>query len=1856
MSLTRLNNLISDRTGRLIYVNPDDFNATDLISNNGNSPTKPFKTLQRAIIEVARFSYVSGQNNDRYDQFTIVLSPGDYIVDNRPGLATVSGITALSDQSNFDITDPSNDLVKYNSTDGGMIIPRGTSIVGMDLRKTRIRPRYVPDPQNALIAPTSIFKITGACYFWQFSLFDGLPLSDSSGQGGVYKNTTTNLFNPLFSHHKLTCFEYADKTNLDLFYQKIALGLADIPDNAGEIAARTQENRIVGPLSDIKNIANVLVQNTTATITLTSNHDYFVGQQVSILGIPTAPYSALQNTYYVINIPDSTSFVVSDPVISTIPAGLVPSQYITQNSIVKAEIDTVDSSSPYIFNISLRSTWGLCGVLADGSKVTGFKSMVIAQFTGVSLQKDDNAFIKFTESTSPNPSFVLNGQADAIALHQDSSGYTYYRQDWRHYHIKMTNSSFIQSVSVFAVGFGEQHVCETGGDYSLTNSNSNFGALSLIADGYRSEAYNLDKYGYLSHIVTPQTVSTTVNQVPYYAIDIQKSKASIDNTRLYIYGQKDPTISPAFQIQLYKLGGKVNDQIFVNLVNPTSGALNETSATISPNGVETQTISTITKNTDTGSADGPNTFTTLGNHGYQTGTPLRFTSSTGYFPLGIQPSALYYCIRISNTKFRIAPTEEDARAGAGGITSSITKIRSTIPTITGTQTTLKAQAFVRDTNPDLTNFVITSVDTTLETFSTGSYTHGFTTGDPIFFKTVTASGVALPQTSTGTLSTTTEYYVYIDPTDASNATRFKIATSQANALNGVTVNMTTTGTANGIKVFKTNIKSPLRFDPAQGNWYVSVFSDSNNSIHATLKNPSSVYSNPLITTTENAYLKRVDDNRANSDRIYRLRYVISKNVSVARPPQIGYVIKRKTDSNGAILAHESVNGNTTSEFNRVYYIYKIDTINEQISNEQDGIYYLTVLLADISPKGLQFSSTDNPFSYLRYSQDTASLYPAIDKDNPVANAPAAVSVADNLIQGYVYTGDDSTSITRESINAFLSETGYTASLTALDGKATSGREDRLIPFNSSSAQINIELRRPSQIRAGNQTFEYTGFSSGNYSAAFPSSQNRTLSDKEILFSQSQKRAAGIVFYSGLNSYGDLYVGNQKINAITGEVTLVDKPILKVSGSSTVGSNVEYVPYVSGSDPKSVNIDGAIATGSSADSVPNVFNNKSKFNQGIQVARQLVDSPTDTIQKALISHDLVLRPKQLALESSYNNYTFKEIILNSDNEVPNPLTISAFYPGDMYYKPVISGDTRSQAWLYTGTSNSIPVVGGSLPGWVQAGLIGTGHLTSIEDSYTGTSSSNYVVTGRFGINKTTPSGALHVGSGDVWIDNNLIIGTDLRTRNLVVASGVITTESKTTEIFKTATTLNLVASGTTINIGSAGSGSTTTLKNENLVLPNIQNINTTNSGTVNLLNTSLTNLNFANSAKVVNSFTTASSIGIGSGIGTLTINNPTLNLPNLSAITSTQSSVTVLTGVTNINIGSFSGTVLFNNSVAISGSTTIQGSTTVKGSFNANGAFILGGDFTVKGTNTTIGSTNVNIAANAITLNTASGVTPTDTTANSGGIILKGTTDKSILWNSTGAQWSSSENFNIASGKEYRINSTSVLTSTTLGASVVNSSLKTLGTITTGVWNGTTIAIANGGTGATTANTALNNLLPSQSGFNGTGTGQYFLRTDGTNTSWTQIGIATLDQVLAAGSSSSRAISVGGITCTSLAAGSGAITGGSLSVTGDVTAFASDERLKTDIEKIDTPLAKLLRLNGFTYSFNSTAARLGLNVPGRHVGVSAQEVQKVLPEAVAAAPISENYLTVKYDKLVPLLIEAIKELKAEVDDLKAKLEK
>ena len=112
------------------------------------------------------------------------------------------------------------------------------------------------------------------------------------------------------------------------------------------------------------------------------------------------------------------------------------------------------------------------------------------------------------------------------------------------------------------------------------------------------------------------------------------------------------------------------------------------------------------------------------------------------------------------------------------------------------------------------------------------------------------------------------------------------------------------------------------------------------------------------------------------------------------------------------------------------------------------------------------------------------------------------------------------------------------------------------------------------------------------------------------------------------------------------------------------------------------------------------------------------------------------------------------------------------------------------------------------------------------------------------------------------------------------------------------------------------------------------------------------------------------------------------------------------------------------------------------------------------------------------------------------------------------------------------------------------------------------------------------------------------------------------------------------------------TGNTIRCVGDIVAYYSDDRLKNKIGNLEGALDKVNSLNGFTYTPNEKALALGVDQDEVRVGVSAQEVQAVLPEAVKDAPVenTEGYLTVQYEKIVPLLIESIKELSAKVEEL------
>ena len=166
-----------------------------------------------------------------------------------------------------------------------------------------------------------------------------------------------------------------------------------------------------------------------------------------------------------------------------------------------------------------------------------------------------------------------------------------------------------------------------------------------------------------------------------------------------------------------------------------------------------------------------------------------------------------------------------------------------------------------------------------------------------------------------------------------------------------------------------------------------------------------------------------------------------------------------------------------------------------------------------------------------------------------------------------------------------------------------------------------------------------------------------------------------------------------------------------------------------------------------------------------------------------------------------------------------------------------------------------------------------------------------------------------------------------------------------------------------------------------------------------------------------------------------------------------------------------------------GAQTISGNKTFTGSFDISSASVSGftvtqnlvitGNLTVNGTTTTVNSTEMSIDDKNIVLGATS--SPSDAGASGGGITLKGASDKTFSWIDSTDSWTSSEHIELATGKDFRIDGVVVLNKTGLGSTVVGSSLTSVGTIATGVWNATDIAVAHGGTGGSTASAARINL-------------------------------------------------------------------------------------------------------------------------------------------------------------------------------------
>ena len=1081
MPLSRLENFIKNVEGNILYVNPSDQDATDSIENQGNSLTRPFKTIQRALIEAARFSYIVGNDNDKFDKTTILIYPGIHKLDNRAGYSihdnngtaeyknrfgSISGFAEFTSGSNFDIEDPNNVLHHFNSVSGGVIIPRGTSLVGMDLRKTKVFPMFVPDPQNNEIDRASFFKITGGCYFWQFSMFDGDP------NGQVYKNYSSTKFTPNFSHHKLTCFEYADGlnpialgavtggtavnstlTDLDTYYFKIANAYGNSsarpinnwPSN-DDIEPKLAENQIVGAIqSDPIGITSVFSTSRSdfrfndavgrsIVVTTQKEHNLNVGTPILLSGITTTATAVSDDPIFNAQGGAVVSDILSEFqfAFQASEAPVVPTVHLSGDETIQVEPDTVTGASPYIFNLSLRSVYGVNGLHADGNKATGFKSMVLAQFTGIGLQKDDNAFVLYNNTTGEYNDNTTVAE-DQKPLHINSRAI--YKPDYETTHVKVSNGAVLQCVSIFAIGFAQHFVADTGGDQSITNSNSNFGAKALIAKRFSNSAFSRDNTGYITHVVPPKEVTSVDESVFWVPLDIGLTTSYYYNNsnakdRLYAFGYSDSDAPPTHIVDSFRIGAKINDIIKLELNNETKSApiIMEGSSTTSY-----EKVVSVAKN-PTGTANSITEFNgsifgLSGSHEFSTGETVRIFSDNGKFPDGVENDQLYFVIEgsdngLNNNQIKLAKTLNET------ITGNINPIKN-VNTIGGS---LKIVSRVSDKLP----------------------------GD---------SG------------------------------------------------------------------HPIQYDTTNSNWYLSVRGDSSNTIFDAIEPLDKV-------VTSKAFISRRSDTRNLEDRIYKIRYVIPKEFQNAKPPSAGYVFQESsttivssqseyTDrisntenyrnikiihdvdftSNSGIatitseIPHKLRPGSTVklnkvkssnnttavdklgfngifdvasivdtksftiniptsrnpgnyipvrpnlvsdrdenqpnfsiNKYSEVYYIYRVDILRDYVENFQDGIYHLTCLRGSVNPTSGYFS--DNGFS-----QNVVNLYPQLDRDNYLMDPKGSISVAKNNPISKVITDDLRNSVTKEFVNDLL-----------LDNRLSYKVEDAIYDQSSGIATVTVDIQ------------------------------------------------------------------------------------------------------------------------------------------------------------------------------------------------------------------------------------------------------------------------------------------------------------------------------------------------------------------------------------------------------------------------------------------------------------------------------------------------------------------------------------------------------------------------------------------------------------------------------------------------------------------------------------------------------------------------------------------------------------------------------------------------------------------------------
>ena len=1863
MPLNKLDNFIKNTEGRILYVSPSDLDATDSISNQGNSLAQPFKTLQRSLLEAARFSYQRGNSNDDVEKTTILLMPGAHTIDNRPGFvvfndggvaravspsgqtSSASDTLSLTLDSVFDLTQEDNILYKFNSINGGIVVPRGTSIVGLDLRKTKIRPKYVPNPTDPSVPNSAIFRITGACYFWQFCIFDG------STEGTVYTDpadfSVNNQSVPTFSHHKLTCFEYADGVNeyegtgltdLDMYYAKLsnAFNLASGRDIDQKYPAdplgfekQRPEWEIVGAFAaDPIQISTIEsgsggTASSQVTVKTAVPHELTAGTPIKISGVSPSNYNISTKVQ---------SISDTDPTVFTYLLPNFPPNLVTPGSassaFVTIETDTVSGASPYIFNISLRSVYGMNGMLADGSKASGFRSMVVAQFTGVSLQKDDRAFVKYNPTNrdySDNISITREAGA-TLSSNSSSLGTVYhldplsiYRSGWETSHIKATNDAFIQIVSVFAIGFNKHFDSESGGDLSITNSNSNFGQISLTSSGFKKEAFSKDNKAFITSIISPRAIVETEEDIDWISLDVAKTISVANNTRLYLFGFTSEDDVPPVLTQGYRIGAKVHDKLYF-AANGT-----EYSANILMSDGVTSSVKEYTS-----SIPSSNIFT-LGTHNIQTGEKVIILSDDGDLPENIVENTVYYTIRHSSTEIKLASSESAAVSGNEIATYKGTNLR-----ILSRVSDKFAGDIGHPVQYDGTQWYITT------NANSGIYT------------AITTLGVA------GLTERTEPSYVKrIEDTRSLDEKLYKIRVVIPKELVGsknpedgfVIQESSSTGYRNDTDSTLSSLTTS-DYEYNRNPRFISICSRASSTVTVI----SELSHN--LQVGDSIIIKNVTDstNTTGEDNLgYNGTFTVASVVddmtfthTTTRTP----AAFTNVTTNRTILSPRFERNNLQSNL----YNYRSELITPYISGIQDGVYHIYTLSAD--------KAIPTEFTNIKYSQNVVDLYPQLDRDNINDNPTSSKSFAKRDPLGEVVTNDLKKSITKESTDTLLTSLGV-------------GLDVSNVSNSASSATITFAREHG---LSGIVTGTITGgasYTSGTYQnlKLLNTSQTGTWrgGTANVVVSGGGVVSVDVVSSGSGYSAGDLFFdasvigngnGNARYTIATSGITTAIGNVVQFTGAGTTSDTYHRITAVSADNQISI----ARTTGD-----PTITNAQYAFIVGpsVQITTTTYSSGVRTFNCSG-PHGLVAGNRFRVIDSSNNNHG--DYIVR-DRVGANAFTaltpIISVNNGHILKHGLSANNASSDSTAENLGVRSIPLFDKET--LITSSAITITALTIPVSSPVGAAA----ITKRFPLGSyiqideeimRVASSTLSGGGGN----EITVIRGALSTRQVSHDSGSLIRKIKPISIeFRRPSIVR--ASGHTFEYLGYGPG------NYSTGLPQVQSITLTEreeflvqsqerSGGI-VVYTGMNNNGDSFIGNRKTSSSTGEEVTFDNPIPTITGEDPS----RLSAVfdeVTVKERLVVEGGNSGTILSQFDGPVTFNKEVkftdAVNARSQLKVSSDTQSTTTANGALVVSGgvgiakNLNVGGTTTLTGLLSANGSASvtgtlgvtgATTLSSTLGVTGSTTLSSTLGVTgattlssTLGVTGATTLSNTLGVTGATTLSSLLNANGGIAVDTDRFTVADATGNTAIAGTLEVTGSTTLsstlGVTGATTLSSTLGVTGATTLSAGL---TVSSGGITASGqtvTATTFAGNATSASTSANLSFGSANQVVFKNGSNN------GTTSSNLT-----FDGTNLSVGGDITAFASDERLKENIQPLENALDKVLALNGFTYNFNETGQSLGFDGSVRYVGVSAQEVQAVLPEAVKPAPADENYITVQYEKIIPLLIEAIKELKAEIDELK-----